>query len=429
MKRANGRGGIQRHGSRWRVRVSVGGRRRTLAMCDTEEEARRLLAAFLAQREAGTIETVDALTLGRLGAAWLDRREVDGSALRAEVKSISHERSIWGRHVATSALASLAVKSIRVRDVEAYVRWLRRREAVTALRMREGTRLRATGRTISAQLQRHALRLVRQVLDEAVRLEHIATNPAAAVTLAKGERAVDDHEDWLRAGEIDRLLACDAISRRDRTVYAAAIGLGLRLGDLKSLRREHVRLEGDDPHVLARVHKSDRWHRVPVLPWLRPVLEGHLAELGDPPHPWMFPTRDGDRYASGRFNFGWSEKRARVSGEVRRRPPALERAGIARRIRFHDLRGTCATHLAIGTWGRAWTLTEVQQFLAHADQRTTERYVRRAQTMLSRAAAETLGGPAVGPALGQPIAQVPTDPKGFEPLTSGSGGQRSIQLS
>ena len=44
----------------------------------------------------------------------------------------------------------------------------------------------------------------------------------------------------------------------------------------------------------------------------------------------------------------------------------LKHAGIARKMRFHDLRGPTATHLALGTWwGRAWTLNEVQQFLAH----------------------------------------------------------------
>ena len=90
-------------------------------------------------------------------------------------------------------------------------------------------------------------------------------------------------------------------------------------------------------------------------------------------------------------------KAERVGGKVQKAPSALERAGIARRIRFHDLRGTTATHLALGSWGRPWTLNEVQQFLSHSDQRVTERYVRRAQDALAQAAKATLGGPAAQP--------------------------------
>ena len=69
------------------------------------------------------------------------------------------------------------------------------------------------------------------------------------------------------------------------------------------------------------------------------------------------------------------------------------RAGVDHKIRFHDLRGTCATHLALGTWGRKWSLHKIQRMLAHADQRVTERYVRRAMDELATAAAETPGGP------------------------------------
>ncbi len=417
-----GGGSIELHHGRYRVRISVEGQRRTLGTFDSRAEAEAVLAGYQAELAAKRIELPGAVTLARLGAKWLDRREVHGSHASQRVRGIGEERSVWRRHVAPSPLAAMAVQSIRVSDVEAFTMWLRKRKAVAALRTKGGTQLRDTGRTISAQTQRHALRLVRQALDEAVRQELLRTNPARPVRVAAAARDVDDDEDWLRADEIDRLLACEALSRRDRTAYAAAIGLGLRLNDLKALRLEHVRLDDPSPHVLARVHKSAKWHRVPILPWLAPWLRAHVDELeaAKKVSPWAFPNRDGDRYASKRFNFGWSPKLA--SGRARRKG-ALELAGVKRAIRFHDLRGTCATHLALGTWGRVWTLHEIQRFLAHADQRTTERYVRRAQDALASAAAATTGGPGIVPELsrGDTERTAEASPEGLEiPADSGS---------
>jgi len=52
-----------------------------------------------------------------------------------------------------------------------------------------------------------------------------------------------------------------------RTAYACAIGLALRLNDLKSLRVLDVHLGPDhpSPHVAVTVAKSERFHRIPVF--------------------------------------------------------------------------------------------------------------------------------------------------------------------
>lgn len=55
----------------------------------------------------------------------------------------------------------------------------------------------------------------------------------------------------------------------------------------------------------------------------------------------------------------------------------LEAAGIARSVRWYDLRHTCATSLLAGWWGPAWRLEEIQQLLGHASRTTTERYAHR----------------------------------------------------
>jgi integrase len=279
---------------------------------------------------------------------WLDRRELNRSRARAQVKNIWNERSIWNRHVQASPLADMAVESIRVRDVEDFAVWLRQREAVSTVRTRNGPVLRPTARTISAQVQRHVLRLVRQCLDEAVRSELLPTNPTAQVRVRAEPADIEEH--WLRADEIDALLGCEKIPLRNRTAYACALGLALRLNDLNDV---HLDAQVPGPHVRIRISKSDKPHRVPVLPWLEPWIRAHLATLPEGCE-WLFPTLEGRRYGK-HFEFGWAEKRE-CAGEDksgkprwRRTPGALERAGVKRKIRFHDLRDTCATHLALGT--------------------------------------------------------------------------------
>ena len=438
-KSANGTGSVEFHRGQWRVRVVIDGKRKILDTFATEDEANAARDAHAAEVAAGAIIGPGALTLDRLGAEWLDDRELHGSRVRAEVRDVRNERSVWRRHVAPSPLARMAVQSIRPRDVEAFVRWLRGREAVAAMRTRDGMQLRPAGRSISTQVQRHALRLVRGVLDEARARELIVANAAELVRVRRDGPSADIEDDWLREGEIDTLLACESLSLRDRTAYAFAIGLALRLNDLKALRVEDVHLDAQvpGPHVVASIGKANgKKHRVPVLPWLRPWIEAHLATLPKGAR-WLFPTSDGGKYASKRFTFGWAEKLERGPAEKpgelgpvkRRAGSALERAGIERRIRFHDLRGTTATHLALGTWGRTWSLHEIQAMLAHADQRVTERYVRRATDMLTAAAGATPRGPAhvkprgpVAPGVAPMEEETPTNPVGFEPTTFGSGG-------
>jgi integrase len=383
---------VELHRGRWRVRATVPDdagtpRKRTLETYDDELAAQRMARAWNARSEGGAHVPT---RFGQWVSDWLDRRELEGSA-RGAVRGVDAERSVARRHVLPSPLADLSVQTITRADVEDFAIWLRRRPKVSAVATRSGALLRETGETISTQTQRHALRLVRGALAAAVgRL--IDVNPAAEVEVARG-RKVDLSDDWLRADEIDRLLSCPSMSAAERAVYAVAIGTGLRLGDLKALRVADLDLDVQvpGPGIRLVIEKNEQPHRVPVLPWLLPVLRAHLATL-PVGAVYVFPTRSGGRYCED-YDFRWAEKR---DGK-RFTACALERAGIERRIRFHDLRGTTATHLALGTWGRAWTLTEVQHFLKHSEQSVTERYVRRAHDVLAAAARGTLGGPGCPP--------------------------------
>lgn len=411
MKRANGLGTVERlPDGRWRARILVEGKRRTLATCPDEAAALAMLDAWQRARLDGDIAPADTLTLDGFGRDWLDVREVHGSQRREVVRSLRVERSAWACHVTPSELGAMRLQAITARDVEDFARWLRSRPAVHAIHTRDGKRIRQTGRPISRSSQRHVLRLVRQVLGEAVRRELLDRNPAAGVSIAHGSAPARDlSDDWLRQPEIEALLRCEEIDAAKRAAYACAIGLALRLGDLLALRLEHVHLDAQvpGPHVRVWVSKSGRWHRVPVMPWLLPTLRAHVASLPAGSE-WLFPAPDGGRYGR-HYAFAWAEKRERGRGAL---PSALARAGVARRVRFHDLRGTTATHLALGTWGRRWSLHEIQAMLAHSDQRVTERYVRRAIDTLAEAAAATPGCPGLPTSGSVPAA------KGAESRTS-----------
>jgi integrase len=92
------------------------------------------------------------------------------------------------------------------------------------------------------------------------------------------------------------------------------------------------------------------------------------------PHGIVFATARGCRRPKGRFRY-WKQY--------------LKAIGITRRVRFHDLRHTCASSLVAGWWGRAWRLEEVKVMLGHYSVTMTERYAHLAQSVLRTAAHET----------------------------------------
>lgn len=95
----------------------------------------------------------------------------------------------------------------------------------------------------------------------------------------------------------------------------------------------------------------------------------------------MWPADGGGRRHES-YDAAWSDHPYRVvelvdgkEAQVRKvRPGALARAGIARHVRFHDLRHTFCSHLAQGTWGRAFTLHEIKDLAGHSDIKVTQRY-------------------------------------------------------
>jgi hypothetical protein len=55
-------------------------------------------------------------------------------------------------------------------------------------------------------------------------------------------------------------------------------------------------------------------------------------------------------------------------------PEWLRLAGVKRRLRWHDLRHTCASSLVSGFWGPKWSLDEVRDHMGHSSVTVTEIY-------------------------------------------------------
>ncbi len=387
-------------GTKLRVRAIVGGRRRTIATCETYEEAAIEEAKFYAAVTRDTGET-----LAAFGDKVLDRREL-GNAVRDP----DTDRSRWDTHVAGDPLGEVPVREVRRRDV---VEWLERVEAKPSPR----------GGRLSKQTAKNTLNLLRVVLRHAVDRAMLTENPAREVRVE--QRAASAHVPWtfLTLDEQARLVAAAGEHGR---IVAFAIGTGLRAGELCALRLCDVVTEGDDPHVVVRFGgppreptKTGQIRRVPLLTMALDAARAQVESAASPNVLGLLFPRPQGGYRDPAHVLRWDVWRA-----------AWETAKIGRPLRWHDLRHTCASSLISGWWGRRWSLDEVQRVLGHASRSTTERYAHLCETAVAEAARETR---ARCPVRAQQASEAAAKtamislapPREFESLTNGLGSQRT----
>jgi integrase len=154
-----------------------------------------------------------------------------------------------------------------------------------------------------------------------------------------------------------------AASEQDGAAYLTAAFAGLRLGEVVGLRVGDVDFAAEAIRVLGSVDaidgrgttKGGRGRSVPMVPELAQTLarllqRDHHTEDEDP----LFPS-EGGGYLDG-------------SALRRRFKSAQRRAGL-RPLRFHDLRHTFGSLAA-----RTASTRELQEWMGHADAKTTARY-------------------------------------------------------
>lgn len=361
-RRAPGQANIEEHpkgADRYRVRVRVGGKLKTIASGLTYAQATTTASAYIEVRNTEVLR--EGVTLSQFGVGALNRRERQG------VRGIKQERGRWSKYVDDMPIGQLPVATLGRRDI---VDW---RDALIE-------------RGLADQTIKNALNLLRAVLSDAVDRELLQVNPARDVKVRSSGTSEEDLSGVLRPNEQMALLR--ACPERDRPVVLFALLTGLRLSEQWWLRWEDIR----EDHVLVRrsvdgkAPKSGKTRRVPLL---EPARE--LLALLPRSSEWVFPGTRGGRRDYGKRPRGW----------------AIALKGLGRNIRWHDLRHTCGTSLLAGWWGRKWSLEEVRGFLGHSTVQVTERYARILDESVADAAAATRLFPLSSQAEGLRMLQVP----------------------
>ena len=180
---------------------------------------------------------------------------------------------------------------------------------------------------------------------------------------------------YLYPSEVVRFLASPRVPMRWKRVVALAVYLLPRDGELRALRLADVDLEHGTIHVhhswdrrarSDKSTKSKRGRRFSFEPTIAPLLQV-IADEGNGEHVASLPSeRDMSRGLRR-----WLAK-AGVT-----RPELFTDTPTSRSIRFHDLRATGITWMAI----RGDDPLKIMQRAGHTDFATTQRYVREAEAV------------------------------------------------
>lgn len=239
---------------------------------------------------------------------------------------------------------------------------------------------------LAPQTLRNTLNLVRVSFEDALDVELVTANPFRDLRFPKG-RLARTGDPWTVLYPQEQAALVAQAPNEERQIIDVAMGTGMREGELWSLGLSDVVVRGD-PHIVIRwggiyggvrePTKSGKPRKIPLfgraLEAMRKWLEILPRYAKQNPLGLVFPHRCG----SHRWQqppFGWANW--------------LQAAHIERRVRWHDLRHTCASSLVAGWWGRAWSIEEVARLLGHSSIRTTERYAHFAEDFLVRAADES----------------------------------------
>jgi integrase len=202
------------------------------------------------------------------------------------------------------------------------------------------------------------LALLKHMLTKAVDWGYLKQNPARAVKLLKEPPG---RLRYLEAEDIQRLLeACDDPQTPYlRPIVMVALHTGMRLGEILGLRWGDLDLR----HRLISITRTKNNERKTIP--INEILYEELVNLS--------------RHMNSPFLFCHPD-RTRILRIDRSFPSALSRAGI-KGFRFHDLRHTFASHLAM----RRVSLETIGALLGHKDPKMTKRYAHLSPTTLQQA--------------------------------------------
>jgi integrase len=251
-----------------------------------------------------------------------------------------------------------------------------------------GRRVKRTDRIMSVRTVTYCHAILRRSLNQAVRLGLLARNPATMIDPPRSEK----HEAQFLTVEQARALLMSVSNDRLGCLYTLALHSGLRQGELlgltwdcvdldiatltvcKSLQRVDGRLQYVEPKSKSS-RRTVQLTRVAIAALhthrKRQLAERLLAGSGWQENNLVFPNTAGKPYDA--------------SNIINQFHKALERAGLPR-IRFHELRHTCASLLLT----QDVPMKVVQEILGHSDYYLTANTYSHVIPELKREAADRL---------------------------------------
>lgn len=185
----------------------------------------------------------------------------------------------------------------------------------------------------------HYARLMKRILDSAVKAGYLETNPAGGLVLPS--KNIEDRKRYLTSKEIDALTA--AMSEDVRAFIPLGVYGGLRIGEIFGLTWGNVdlftglvKVRQSVTEVSGHLHvgpvKTRAGRRdVPIPRVAVHALRDHQTRLGQPgPDEWVFPGPNGPSRTNQFRRLRWE--------------PAVKRAKLGK-VTPHDLR-----HTAVSLW-------------------------------------------------------------------------------
>jgi integrase len=370
MTRSTSGGMVRQHPARglWEARYTGADGRRHSLYAKTRKEAQERLRVALTEADYGIRPIGQRMTTGAYLDAWL----AGSVRLRCRPRTADSYADTAERYI-KPAIGNVPLAKLAPEHVA---------------RMLADLTNRGSGRRLSPTTVRYAHAVLRVALGRALKSGQVARNVAI---LVDAPARVDHEISPLTVDQVATFL--DAIEGdRLRALYVAAIGTGLRQGELLGLRWADVDL---DAATLAVRHtlqistrtladpKTDRARRTLSLPAevldaLRDHRRAQIAER----------LVAGTRWVDGDFVFVTRQGRPLMARNVLRSLHAhLERAGLPRQ-RFHDLRHAYATLLLED----GEELGVISRTLGHSQIATTaDVYAHLTPAMLERTAARMDG--------------------------------------
>jgi integrase len=353
---ANGEGGVYRRtDGRWEGKFFVdtpdGRRKRVSVYGDTEREALNELNKLRDQQRRGIPVATTTLTVAQYMSYWLEHI-AEPSIRRTTYATYEGDVRL---HI-VPGIGKRKLKALQASDIRAWLSELRTKCQCCA-QGRDAARdehrccaladPRCCQAFLSASSIRHALRVLRAALQDAVDEELLSRNVARLVQL----RVTDDRK--VRSFTRPEALRFPEAAEQHRlyALWAVALAMGLRRGEALGLAWADVDLEEGRLTVRQALHRVDGQLR------LDPVKTDASIAMLPIPHPLVTILRaHRTRQRQERFAAGarWRETglvfTTRLGGFIERRNAnrifrsLCQKANVPQ-LRVHDLRHSCATLL------------------------------------------------------------------------------------